>query len=151
MESKHVLRKTLCHHKSKTDTDIIYLIVSNIFDISNSISNTQFQTAIDSDDLDEISCDEDAIPLNNGTKTVTISMESYERLLKASVDVYKANDAIKSKNDRIEQLEKEIFTLKRSSKNTELLSTVSRYNRFNKIFNYIILFLFCNIRHSEKY
>lgn len=103
----------------------MYFFDSYIFD--KFYSTGRFQDTVDSDYADEISCDQEPSPTNDGTKTVTISMENYKRLLKASVDLYKAKDVINVRNDRIEQLKKEVSILKEKTKNMERLSIVSCY------------------------
>lgn len=66
------------------------------------------------------------------TSTVTISNEVYQRLLKASTDVYKANDTIeklkdtiRKKDAKIEEIQKECSVLKRNAINWNQLSIVS--------------------------
>lgn len=58
-------------------------------------------------------------------QTVTISIEIYERLLKDSVDFQKAKDCIAARDKRIEQLEKEVSTLRSKAINMDHLSAVS--------------------------
>lgn len=72
---------------------------------------------------------------NGGTNTVTIPNEVYQRLLKASVDVFKAKDTIKrlndlicSKNDIIDRLKEENSTLNRKVINMDHLSNVGLDN-----------------------
>lgn len=67
-----------------------------------------------------------------GTNTVTITNEIYQRLLKDSVDMYKANDSIKrlnnlirTKDATIEHLQNEVSIINRKLLNMDKLSNVS--------------------------
>lgn len=116
--------------------DFLYsfvLISVSFYSIFNRLSKSN---DISSDT--EVSCGIDpessfeSLPTDIDTSTVTISNEVYQRLLKASVDVYKANDTIKKLNDsirnknaKIKELQKEVSVIKRKVINMDKLPNVS--------------------------
>lgn len=81
----------------------------------------------------DISSDEEEISFDySDTDTVTITNEIYQRLMQASVDVYKANENIKKlngiisyKDAKIKELQKEVSVMKRKVMNMDKLSNVS--------------------------
>lgn len=86
----------------------------------------------------EVSCDIDpesifeSFSTDIDTSTVTISNEVYHKLMRASVDIYKANDTIKNLKDlirnkdaKIIELQKEVSVIKPKVINMDKLSNVS--------------------------